>query len=123
MKLTTNFTLSEFASKDGAEFPEEIIPKIRELADNLQVLMDEVCKPITINSGYRSPEHNKNVNGAKNSFHVKGMAADIVIEGMTPREVFDKIEELQAAGKMDIGGLHAYKTFTHYDYRGHAARW
>ena len=39
------------------------------------------------------------------------------------KEVFEKIEELQAAGKMAIGGLHAYATFTHYDIRGTKARW
>ena len=123
MQLTKNFNLREFASKDGAEFPEEVKKQLQRLADNLQVLRDAVCKPIIINSGYRSPEHNKAVKGEKNSFHVKGMAADIVIDGMSPGEVFEKILELQQEGKMKVGGLHAYKSFTHYDIRGYYARW
>ena len=37
---------------------------------------------ITINSGYRTQAHNSNLEGAaKNSLHVKGMAADIAIRG------------------------------------------
>ncbi|WP_418308481.1 YcbK family protein, partial [Parasutterella sp.] len=43
----------------------------------LEEIRDEFGKPIVVNSGYRSPEHNKNIGGAKNSYHVKGMAADI----------------------------------------------
>lgn len=123
MRLTTNFHLDEFASKDGAEFPDYAITNIQRLANNLQVLRDAIDKPIKINSGYRSPEHNKSVKGSKNSKHMLGIAADIVVEDMTPKEVFDKIEELIEAGKMETGGLHAYKSFTHYDYRGHKARW
>lgn len=123
MQLTENFNLSEFKSKDGAEFPEKVVAQLKILANNLQVLRDEIGKPITINSGYRSPEHNKAIKGAKDSFHVKGMAADIDVDGMTPKEVFDKIEELQDQGLMDIGGLHAYDSFTHFDHRGYAARW
>ena len=51
---------------------------IRKLVDNvLDPLRELYGKPIKINSGYRSPMVNARVNGAKNSDHVKGMAADI----------------------------------------------
>lgn len=33
--------------------------------------------PIFVNSGYRSPQLNKAVGGAKNSYHLQGRAADI----------------------------------------------
>lgn len=123
MQLTKNFNLSEFASKDGAITPPIVIEKLKLLANNLQVLRDYLGKPITINSGYRSPLHNVKIGGAKNSQHLFGKAADIVVEGYTPKQVFDAIETLQAQGKMSIGGLHAYNTFVHYDIRGHLARW
>ena len=51
---------------------------IRKLVENvLDPLREIYGKPIKINSGYRSPMVNARVNGAKNSEHVKGMAADI----------------------------------------------
>jgi uncharacterized protein YcbK (DUF882 family) len=123
MQLTKNFNLSELDCKSGADTPAAVLANLKKLANNLQVLRDTTGKAISINSGYRSPEHNKAIGGASASQHMLGTAADIVVEGMTPAEVFAKIEELQAQGKMAIGGLHAYPTFTHYDIRGTKARW
>ena len=49
------------------------------------LLSFEVRKPININSGYRSPKTNANTEGAaKNSYHLKGRAIDISMEGMDP---------------------------------------
>ena len=123
MQLTENFDLSEFASKDGLSTPLEVVSSLTKLAMNLQVLRDYLGKPIAINSGYRSPEHNENIGGAKNSQHLLGKAADIVVDGYTPKQIFDVIESLQNKGEMEIGGLKAYSTFVHYDIRGHFARW
>lgn len=122
-KLSKNFSLEEFASKDGATTPAEVIDNLRELAKNLQVLRDYVAKPIKISSGYRSPEHNKSVGGVANSQHVKGKAADIKIDGMTPAQVADTIESFIQAGKMKQGGIGIYPNFVHYDTRGKKARW
>lgn len=120
--MTKNFGLEEFRSKDGADFPEWVLPNIRELAHNLQVLRDNVQAPIVINSGYRSPQHNKRVGGATNSYHLKGMAADIVVKGLSPSRVADIIEDLIELGLMKNGGLGRYDTFTHYDI-GPVRRW
>jgi len=123
MKLSTNFSLSEFQSKDGSETPPMVILNLRKLAKNIQVLRDYIGKPIKINSGYRSPQHNAKIGGAKNSQHLTGKAVDIRVDGMTPKQLFDIIETLQNKGKMDIGGLKAYNSFVHYDIRGNFARW
>ena len=122
-KLTKNFSLQEFNSKCGRDIPNEILPNIIELAKNLQVLRDAVNKPISITSGYRSPEHNAKVKGAKNSQHIKGTAADIKVRGMTPKEVALVIEELIEQGKIKEGGIGIYRTWVHYDIRGKKARW
>jgi len=122
MKLTENFSKSEFDSKDGAAMPLEVLQNIKELANNLQVLRDHLGKSISINSGYRSPSHNKKI-GAKASQHLLGTAADIVVKGMPPSEVAKAIVQLIGEGKMKEGGLKAYATFTHYDIRGTKARW
>lgn len=123
MKLTKNFNKAEFDSKCGSEMPEMVLRNIKKLSINLQVLRDEIGQPIRINSGYRSPEHNKKVGGAVGSQHVFGNAADIVVANHSPQEVFQIIERLIAEGKMKEGGLKAYKTFCHYDIRGTKARW
>jgi len=121
--MTKNFSLSEFKSKDGAETPDAVKGNLLILAQNLQVLREYFGEPIEINSGYRSPEHNKKVGGAKNSTHLKGLAADIEIVSISPRQVFAAIEALTKAGKMKEGGLKAYATFVHYDVRGKKTRW
>lgn len=59
-------------------------PGKTELA-NLRILVEKVLdplrelyeKPITVNSGYRSPLVNKAIGGSKTSQHCKGQAADI----------------------------------------------
>lgn len=123
MQLTKNFKKSEFESKDGAAMPAVVLARVKVLAANLQVLRNHVGKPIIITSGYRSPAHNKRIGGAPASKHTFGEAADFKIPGMTPREVYLTILELQRQGKMLPGGLHAYSTWVHYDIRGYNARW
>ena len=68
---------------------------IRKLVDNvLDPLREIYGKPIKINSGYRSPMVNARVNGAKNSDHVKGMAADITGGSKEEnKKLFDLIRE------------------------------
>lgn len=122
MKLTDNFSLIEFRSKDGADFPDDVVDNLKILAFNLQALRDEINAPLRINSGYRSPEHNKKIKGSLKSYHMKGMAADIRSSSHTPRELFNMIEKLQKAGLMYDGGLKAYNTFVHYD-TGPKRRW
>lgn len=122
MKLTTNFNLSEF-NKHNFALSETVLNNIKALAKNLQVLRDEINKPIKITSGYRSPEHNAKVGGVKSSRHLTGEAADLKVAGMTPKEVAAVIEKLIAAGKMEEGGLGIYSTWIHYDHRNVKARW
>lgn len=68
---------------------------LRKLVDNvLDPLREIYGKPIKINSGYRSPMVNARVNGAKNSDHVKGMAADITGGSKSENKIlFDIIRE------------------------------
>ena len=62
--------------------------------------------PITVNSGYRSPALNKAVGGVSNSQHMKGEAADITVGSVGDnKRLFDKIVELQKAGKIAFDQL------------------
>ena len=53
--------------------------------------------PIYISSGYRSAALNKKINGAKNSYHLYGMAMDLDQDGskngITNKEIFDFIKD------------------------------
>jgi uncharacterized protein YcbK (DUF882 family) len=118
-----NFSWDEFASHDGAEMPDVVKQNIKKLAQNLEVIRSYFNLPIKIDSGWRSEAHNRKIGGVKNSQHVKGKAADIVIKGKTPGEVQNAIEILIKAGKISEGGIGKYPNFTHYDIRGTKARW
>ena len=122
---TTNFTIEEFRCRDGSLPPDELKGNVQELMEQLEVLRAEVGgKPITINSGYRTPSYNATLDGASaQSRHLCGQAADIRVSEMTPSQVHAKIEELIANGSMKQGGLGLYDTFVHYDTRGYKARW
>ena len=123
MRLTKNFSLSEFDCKDGSEIPSQLLPNVLELAESLQELRDFVGVPIKINSAYRSLEHNASIGGTNSSQHLFAKAADIVIKGKTPAQVATMIKLLILEGKMKQGGIGVYDNFTHYDIRGYKARW
>lgn len=123
-KLSKNFDWSEFQSHDGAPMPEDVKKNVQELVKNLEVIRTASGnKPIHINSGYRSPNQNEAVGGKSQSYHMKGMAADFVIKGMTTAETRQLIEKLIKDGKIKPGGLGKYPTWVHYDIRGFNARW
>jgi uncharacterized protein YcbK (DUF882 family) len=115
MKLTKNFKREEFDSNDGSEMPLSVLENIKVLAVQLQYLRDYTGSSVSVNSGYRSPAHNKSIGGVKSSRHTKGFASDITIKGYTPDEVYKLIQDLISKGKILQGGLGKYKTFTHYD--------
>jgi len=122
--LTENFKKSEFDSKCGRKMPPEVLDNIVRLAGNLEALRAYLNAAIHINSGYRSKQHNKSVRGSKNSQHLYGKAADIVVKGYTTEQVYEAIEHLIEIGEMKEGGLGLYETFVHYDIRNSGkARW
>jgi uncharacterized protein YcbK (DUF882 family) len=123
MQVTKNFNLNEFNSKCGRPMPENIKKNIVEMVQNLQIIRDEVKVPISITSGYRSPEHNVKVKGAKDSQHVKGTAVDFKVQGLKPEEVAVIVERLIKEGKIKQGGIGIYPSWVHYDIRGVKARW
>jgi uncharacterized protein YcbK (DUF882 family) len=125
-QLTQNFRLQEWASRGHLPTDPTVLANIAKCAKNLQVLRDHLNAPITVISGWRSQQHNDDVDGAKHSQHLTGLAADIIVKGVSSKDVFSAIAKLQREGKMDRGGAHAYGgkfPFCHYDCRGVNARW
>jgi peptidase M15-like protein len=54
-------------------------------------LQDVLGSPVSITSGYRSPEHNAEVGGAEHSAHTRGEAYDFKVEGLGTREAGEKL--------------------------------
>lgn len=113
-----NFTWAEVACRDKAR----TLPTGAELENAVCAakFMEELRaylgnRPITVNSWYRTPAYNKQVGGAKNSAHMRGHAVDFTVAGMTPKQVQAALRRAIATGKLDIGGLGCYATFTHVD--------
>ena len=122
MKLTENFNLSEFECKCGCVMPEFVKKNVIELAENLQVLRDEVGR-LDLTNAYRCKEHNADVGGAVNSQHLKGKAADIKSSTIEPWDMATTVDDLMKSEKFKLGGIGIYNTFTHVDTRGSRARW
>lgn len=77
------------------------------LVTTLQRLRDEVQRPVVVNSGCRCRSHNAAVKGSKSSQHLYGKAADIRIDGMTSRQIFDVIRRLYLDGELYVGYVYA----------------
>jgi len=113
IQISKNFKLKEFQCKDGSQ----LVKIDSELLHKLQKLRDLIGKPIIINSGYRTPEHNKKVGGAKNSYHLQGKAADIKVNGISPSEL------VKYAEQVGFNGIGIYKNFVHLDIRPVKTKW
>lgn len=123
-QLTKNFRLKEFHSHDGSDMPRSVYNNIKKLAVELQKIRDIMGVPLTINSGYRSPEFNAKVDGAaKNSMHMYGKAADISAKGERGKDIALVIMQMISRGTLYNGGVGTYKTFCHYDIGDKNRRW
>ena len=116
-KLSTNFTVKEFACKDGSDAV-LVAPR---LVMVLQSIRSHFGVPVVIHSAYRTPQYNAKVDGAAHSQHCYGTAADISVRGQTPAAVASYARELMP----DWGGVGVYsqKGFTHIDVREVRADW
>lgn len=107
-KVSEHFKAKEFQCKDKTEG----LLVATELIETLENIRSHFSAPIIINSGYRTPSWNSKVNGASNSYHCKGMAADIVVKGHSPKEVAEYADSI-----MEQGGVIRYTNFVHVDVR------
>ena len=88
-RITANFAYHEFERSAKAEQngldntiassfdPDQVRDDIRALVENvLQPIRDAVAEPVSISSGYRSPEVNRLAGGSATSHHKSGKAKD-----------------------------------------------
>lgn len=103
------FKVKEFACKDGSPivFIDDYLCTI------LDILRNKLGKPVIITSGYRTPEWNAKCEGAKYSYHMRGMAADIRVNGTSAKELANKLDKIVP----DECGIIVYKSWVHFDVR------
>lgn len=122
MQLGKYFTLEEFTRSTTAEnhgiqnIPNERqIASLKSLVENiLDPLREYLGKPIKINSGFRSASLNKAIGGAATSQHCLGEAADIVIDGVSVKDVVAAVKKLRLPFDQMID---EFSEWTHISYR------
>lgn len=118
VRLSKNFKSTEFDCHGNGCCEKTLIDE--DLVDILQKVRDHFDTSVNVNSGYRCEVHNANVGGAsKNSYHTKGMAADIDVKGVHPVIVARYLDSLNVNGRI---GCYTYNDsgsgFVHVDVRG-----
>ena len=119
-QLSANFRSTEFDCHGVGCCNETLVDM--QLVEYLQKIRDHFGKPIIISSGYRCERHNRSVGGATASKHKAGMAADIMISGVSPSEVAKYAESI------GVKGIGLYETakdgyFVHIDTRVTKSFW
>ena len=91
--------------------------------ENMVRIVDQIRKhfgkPFTPNSSVRCKKRNAEVDGASNSQHLYGTAADISVPGVSPKAVAKYAETLLP----NTGGIGIYPWGIHVDVRSVKARW
>tara|TARA_E500000178_G_scaffold66602_1_gene63808 strand:- start:365 stop:811 length:447 start_codon:yes stop_codon:yes gene_type:complete len=101
MKLTKNFSLEEMTKSqtalrkglDNSPSPHHVICLELLCEHVLQPIRDHFDRPVTITSGYRSPELCAAIGSKITSQHTKGQAADFEIPGVSNMEVAEYIRD------------------------------
>jgi len=91
-----------------------IDPALFLLIDRIHTRLGAGRRPLCLISGYRSPEYNqllmsKGNRVVRTSYHLKGMAADIQIKGVSFRRLSEEAKRIEG------GGVGLYSRFVHVD--------
>ena len=106
------FKDTEFACKCDYENCVESERNMKQkFLDAIYWVRSQVDFPMIVTSGYRCKKHNKDVGGARYSFHARGMAADFHM--VDAKQRYELVEAAIAAGLSVI----VYSNFVHLDAR------
>jgi uncharacterized protein YcbK (DUF882 family) len=120
------YSKSDFQSESDPNKDSDWPGMNQELLDKLDALTEEVRRynggfvKFDINSGFRSEAYNYEIGGAAQSYHTKGMAADLDV----PTSVLSGDQLYDLAAKVGFRGIHYYsdESFVHVDV-GPERRW
>jgi hypothetical protein len=120
--ITPHFRLSEFRTHDGTWPPRGTYKQLELLCVRFLEPLRRLYGPVTIVSGFRHYDYNRQIGGAPQSYHVwtpdrQGIAVDLRCKRGRPRDWFRSAEQIGPCG------LKAYDSWLHLDSRGSNARW
>jgi uncharacterized protein YcbK (DUF882 family) len=114
--LSEHFSKSELACRCCGQLKIEA-----GLIAALEQLRTLAGKEIIVHDGYRCAAHNQVVGGVTDSEHTRGLAADVVVPGLSLQEMYELA--LQVPTFLN-GGIGVYDGgFLHVDVRPRQARW
>ncbi len=115
-KVSEHFKLREFKCNDNSR----VVILNSELVAVLEMARKHFGKAIKINSGYRTVAYNSTLkNSSPKSQHTHGNAADIVVDGVKPIDVYNYFNTAYP----NTYGVGIYNTFVHIDVRPTKSRW
>lgn len=103
----------------GCTMPDDVAKNVALAASALATIRVTIPS-IKVTSWYRCKARNKAIGGAAKSLHLSGLAFDLNAEGMTGRQIADRLEQLIATGAIPEGGVGTYpgmRRLCHYDAR------
>lgn len=109
-RLSENFRVREFRSRDGADkilVDEKLVLLLQKMRDKFGI--------INISSAYRTPAYNKKVGGVSSSQHLYGLAADITLSDNS--HLTEAARYAEKIGFTGIGLDDKYQNFIHLDTR------
>ena len=101
------FNYDEFDSPDELGSGKHMDQDLLDMIDRARALYG---KPIVVNSGFRTKDHNKKVGGVSSSSHLKGLAIDVAC--VRSKDRFEMLTALLEVGFNRIG---VASTFIHVD--------
>jgi len=88
-----------------------------ELIYALEKMRADLGMPIIVTSGYRCPKHNAEIGGARDSYHMMGLAADITVREMEIKTIARLLVKI--AMQVGFTGVILYPKHVHVDLRFH----
>lgn len=113
VRLSPNFTLGEFVSKQPSGYPKYVVLRSSLLLklENILASLNNAghrADGLVIMSGYRTPFYNRSIGNVQYSRHVWGGAADIYVDN-EPRD--GRMDDMNGDGKVDRNDAKWFASF------------